>query len=93
MDDNINRKKPNYLLLLAVVVCVVGTYMSYVEVGLTTSLIPAIISLLGIACLLAELASGNFAIVSLREWNRIEIGVFGKLALLLGLVGGLATIV
>lgn len=90
MNDIDIRKKPTYLLPIAAVVFVLGANASYGSVGFSALLIPAIISYLGFVCLLAELATGNIAIINLREWNKIEIGIYGKLALLLMVIGGLA---
>ncbi|WP_162926403.1 hypothetical protein [Teredinibacter purpureus] len=89
MSKNVARKKATYFLVFALVMVALGAYSTYAGMGFSIGLIPQVISYIGIALLFTEAATGNIAIVNLSEWKKVEIGVYGKLALLFLAVGGL----
>ncbi|MBB3168725.1 hypothetical protein [Simiduia aestuariiviva] len=90
MSENIAQKRPIYFLVFAVVTLVLGSYLSYANLGLSLALIPPVISYIGIALLFIEIATGNIALVNISDWNKVEIGIYGKLALFFMAIGGVA---
>lgn len=81
------RMRPLYLLPIAIAVLIFGIYEAYLEFGWSWSLVPDIVSIVALTCLIMEMATGEMAIVDLRQWDKIQIGLFGKLAVPLFLLG------
>ena len=87
MSINTTFKKPKYFYLVGILVFIFGVYSSYINWGLSLAIIPVVISYLGVAFLFSEMATGNVTVINLSKWRDIEIGMFGKLALLFMAVG------